>query len=317
MPCFAWACDPCALYHASRLQDRESGSGYLAIDHQFTEYDPTDNGERYSQKNGDQVEVFATTQFSVGYDLSDRAGLQVTLPLIYRESETFNNYRSSSDSDTELGDMILSTNYSLININSPQGLSFILGGSLGLKLPTGDSGTLESYEDSSTAESKFNYADSDFKPRHHPVSSASGGRVLTFGSGSYDYLTGLSFYSRYQRWLMMGAIQYTFRTEGDYNYKFADDLLFDFGPGYYFSLQDDFTAAARIVLTGEFKKQDHSNDELVKGSGYSNLFLGPEVVFTFLNSMFRAGIDFRVTSDEADADVMPDTRFRSGLTWRF
>jgi hypothetical protein len=313
----AWACDPCALYHAARLQGRTAGTGYFSLDNQHTSYSKTERGKTYSQKSGDLVETYSTTQISGGYDLSSRAGVQLTVPVIYRAAENFENYKSASESDTKLGDILLSSNYSLLTFESPKGAQFILGSSFGVKLPTGDTGTLESFSQEKQGRTAGVSDVTTSFQKHHPASTASGGRALTFGTGSVDYIFGLSFFGRMQRWLVMGATQYSLRTEGDFGYEYADDFIFDFGPGYYFYIQDEQTAALRLALTGEFKERDHVNGELVDGSGFSNLYLGPEILVNLETMLLRVGVDFRMSSDEAGATVMPDTRIRSGWTWRF
>ena len=313
----AWACDPCALYHAARLQGRAAGTGYFSLDNQYTSYSKTERGKTYSQKSGDLVETYSTTQISGGYDISSRAGLQLTIPVIYRAAENFQDYRSDSESDTKLGDILISSNYSLLNLESNKGTQFILGSSFGVKLPTGDTGTLEAFSEEEQVSSGRLADESTSFMKHHPASTASGGRALTFGTGSVDYIFGLSFFARMQRWLAIGSTQYSLRTEGDFGYEYADDFIFDFGPGYYFFIEDEQTAALRLTLTGEFKERDHVNGDLVDGSGFSNLYLGPELLVNLDTMLLRLGVDFRMSSDEAGATVMPDTRVRSGWTWRF
>ncbi len=307
----SWACDPCALYHASRLQDKQDNSWSVSVEQQTTDYERTSTAGKYSQKSGEAVDTFSTTQVAIGYDLSERFGVQLNLPFIYREATSFDNYRSDQESDSGLGDIILSSNYTLYSYREVQGLTLIVSALAGLKLPTGDTGTLEELEQNQSEAEQSKLA------RHHPVATASGGRVLTFGTGSYDYIGGVNLYARHSRWLGLAGVQYILRTEGDYNYEFADDLIFDVGPGYYFWLDDDVSVASRIVLTGELKAKDHSDGELVAGSDYSNLYLGPEFLATFGSSILRVGLDFRMTDDEAESVVMPDTRLRAGLMWRF
>lgn len=308
----AHACDPCALYNASRLQGHSEGTVTLAISEQFTEFDRASGFQDNSVRDGEFVEDFSTTQFTVSYDLTERFGLQGNIPLLARRYDNVEQFRSSEESDAGLGDASLIGTYSFVD-HKTSDWTVIAGFSGGIKLPTGDTGELGDV----VAEEE---QEEGLIPllAHHQVTSASGGRALVFGSGSYDFILGLNFLTRYQRYVAISNLQYTIRTEGDYNYQFANDLIGSIGTGYYFLLEHDHTVAGLISLYGEFKGKDHLNGELVTGSQVSNLYLGPEAIVTLGENVgVSAGLSFRITGEDVNATVVPDTRFTASVSYRF
>lgn len=299
----AWACDPCALYNASRLENRSAGSLNLSLSEQYTNFDKADSLDEESAQEQELVKGFSTSQFGLAYDFSDKLSLQFTLPLIARSFK----HGAEDETDHGIGDISLIGNWSFLNYESGDFLS-IAGASAGFKLPTGETDVLENLANENEEEL--------FK--HHPIASASGGRALTFGSGSYDYILGLNFYSRYQRYLLLSNLQYTIRTEGDFDYEFADDYLFSFGPAYYFLLENDFTVAGGVMLSGEFKGKDKQESELVSGSQISNYYIGPQLLFTIDDNLSaELSFDFRISGEDLNATVVPETRLRAGLAYRF
>lgn len=303
------ACDPCALYTASALEGHSKDSLTLSISEQYTDYSKSKETERYSQKSGEIVNGYSTTGFGVAYDFTERFGMHLTVPLIIRDVDTIKNYRSDRSTDSGLGDISLLGTYSFFE-HRKSDWTILAGAYGGVKLPTGDSGVLEDIaEEELTPDSSL---------KHHPIGSASNGRALTFGSGSYDFIGGLTFLARHNRLLFLSSAQYTIRTEGDFDYEFADDFLFSAGPGYYFALEHNYTVAGRLSLAGEYKGKDRFKNENVNGSAISNLYLGPQVFFTYDEHYAgEATVDFRVTDEDSVATVVPEWRIRAGLSYRF
>lgn len=303
----AFACDPCALYNASRLQGHRAGALTLSVSEQYTDFNRAEDIPENSVRDGEFVRGFSTTQFALSYDITEEVGLQLTLPLIARRFDEVERFRNTTDSDAGLGDLSLVGTYTFLNHNT--GSSAFLGGFTGgVKFPTGETGVLR---DVSAIEGSALL-------KHHSIGAASGGRALTFGTGSYDYILGLHALSRFERYLLLSYAQYTIRTEGDFDYEFADDLLFSVGSGYYFLLSHDFTMAGLLALSGEFKGKDKLDGARLDGSAISNLYLGPQLLFT-LNEKVGAelGFDFRITDEDRGATVVPEARLRAGVSYRF
>ena len=298
------ACDPCSIYTASKLQGFTPGQTSIFLSEQFTDFKSMlpDN----SIKTGELAKAYSVTQLGIGYDLNEKSSVQISIPLIGRTYDSYSNFRANSDSEFGLGDISLSANYAPISI-SKNGYNLTWIANTGIKLPTGDTGSLS---ESINANSKV------FK--HHPISSASGGRVLSLGTGSYDFIVGSGIIGRKDNYLLMTNFQYTFRTEGDFDYQFANDFIWDFGPGYYLLTEHNNTLALRAALSGEKKGLDQKDDKHVSGSKIDNLYLGPQILFTLSDNISGdLGFDFRISGNEADSAVLPEYRVRTGIAYKF
>jgi hypothetical protein len=306
------ACDPCSVFNSALLQGYVPNTFTFSVSEQNTNFDRANDLKENSIKDGELVRDFSTTQLSFAYDATDRFGIQLNLPFIIRRYDQIKQYRSSTETDSGIGDLSLLGRYSFINYKSRE-WALIANLQAGIKLPTGDTGVLEDVseeEGGSTIEKSFF--------RNHSIASTSGGRALTFGTGSTDYIAGLNMFARYQRFLILSSAQYTIRTEGDFNYEFADDFLWSLASGYYIFLEHDFTMAGLMSLSGEHKGLDSIDDQLVEGSKVSNLYLGPGLLLA-INKKIGAELnfDFRVTDEDSGAAVVPETRIRASLSYRF
>ncbi len=312
-PAAARACDPCALYNASRIQNPDAGDFTLAVSEQYTDFDRAGDKGPNSVRDGEQVTDFSTTQLAVSYSATERLGFQLNLPILARRTEKFETYRKSSNSDSGLGDLSLIANYAVV-YKREANWTFVTSLFGGVKLPTGDTGVLEDFSTGEEAEGEHH----KFRPKHHVIGGVSGGRALAFGTGSYDFISGVNLFTRLDRVLLLSSVQYTLKTEGDFNYEFADDVIFSVVPAYYLYLEDELTVAGGVSFSGEFKGRDHLDGALVDGSGISNLYLGPDVIITAGNGLgAELGMDFRVSNEDVGASVVPDMRFRGSIFYRF
>lgn len=307
----ALACDPCALYNASRLHDSEDGAISIAAFQQYTDYNTAKNLPKNSIRDGELVKSFSTTQLLVAYEATQDLGLQLNLPLVYRRFSELEKFKASSESEFGIGDATIGSNYTLYRENNPD-WSIYSAASAAVKLPTGDTGSIKS---STTTVAEIQSGATATK--HHAITGASGGRVLTLGSGSVDYILGTNAVARYKKLLLSGYAQYAIRTEGDFNYEFADDFLWAVAPGYFINLGHDHSVAAKLALSGESKNKDRLDGHKVIGSDFSNLYLGPEIQVTFGNIATELGVDFRVSSEDRDATVVPELKVRAGFSYRF
>lgn len=313
LACQVWACDPCAIYNAARLQGHSAGAFTVSVSEQFTDFDMASDSKSDAARDGEFVRDFSTTQFAFGYDFSERFGVQLTVPVIARRFQEVEHYRRSFDADSGLGDISLLGTYSFLNYRE-ENWAVVAGLTAGVKFPTGDTGVLEDISDDETE--SFDLEGRMLK--NHPIGSTSAGRALTFGTGSYDYITGVNLLTRYERYLLLAHAQYTIRTEGDFDYEFDDDFLWSVGPGYYVVLEDEYTIAALLALTGEYKGEDKLDGQALQGSKVSNVFLGPEVLFTIADSISgEVALDFRVSDEDDGATIVPEVRIRTGLAYRF
>lgn len=301
----ALACDPCTLYNVSRLLGHEENKYTISINENFTKFKSID--ESLIPRDGQVGTNFSSTQVSLTYDIFNNAGVQFVLPVIYRNYDVYERFQGKSDSEFGLGDIILNANYSPINYKAGNWTVFstII---LGLKLPSGNTGSLREIKPDS---------DTNNELKHHNLSGAQGGRALSLGTGSIDYLAGITNLILYDRFILMSNAQYSYRTEGSFDYEFGDDFLWSAGPGYYVHLGEDYSVALRAVLSGEHKRMDYLDNLPVSRSKISNLYLGPELIIIYGKRMlFDLGFDYLI-NDYKDSLIVPDFRIRSGIAYRF
>lgn len=159
----------------------------------------------------------------------------------------------------------------------------------GLKLPTGDTGALKNnsltLEEELTEDNANGHMDKPIISAHQDLAAAGGGRVLTNGSGSYDYIFGSSQLAHFSSYLISTSIQYTIRTAGDFNYRFNNYLIWSAGGGRFLFLSNEFPLALAGIFSGEHKDKDRLNGVKADSSQISNLYLGPQILFSF-NKIF-------------------------------
>src|SRR6266478_8026804 len=78
----ATACDLCAVYAATEAQGG-GGGWYGGIAEQFTYYNTLQSGGHTVANDGEYIDSLVSQLF-VGYNINNRFGVQVNLPVIYR-----------------------------------------------------------------------------------------------------------------------------------------------------------------------------------------------------------------------------------------
>jgi len=297
------ACDPCALYSALNVNQNTKGSLSLSIFEQLTTFEKGDQDAYYSLKDGERIKNFSTTQFNLSYGVTNDFSLQISVPFIIRHFDDVENFRAKSSTDSGLGDLSLLSQYSN-SFSFLRDFKLISSVYFGIKLPTGDTGSLSREQTN--------------KSKHHPVTGGVGaGRILTFGSGSIDFPLGGSVTIVKDKFIIPFGAQYTFRTQGSYDYRFDNDLYWYFNPGYLVYLIDDFSISVNGLLSGENKGADQDNGKRVALSSFSNVFFGPSISFT---SQSNLGFDLSYQTRVTDKDfgiIVPEDRLRFALNYRF
>lgn len=312
LPLESFACDPCALYNATQSTGLQSGSVRLSISEQYTSFDESDKLQQSSIRDGDVVKSYSNTQLSLSYDISSSLGLQATLPLILRRYDQYEQFRRSREEEFGLGDGTVIGYVEPISDRSGS-FSTVLSLFGGVKLPTGDTGSI-----SSSIQADELQTSQRMTAKHHPVGEAVGGRVLTLGTGSVDFPVGVAGMVRYDRAFILTSVQYTLRTEGAYDYEFADDTVWEGGLGAYLLLEDSHSLSLRIVGTGKHKASDRHQGMLVPDSALNNYYLGPRVVLTALSRwVVEGGADLALDTDQEKSTVVPDVRVRGAVSYRF
>jgi hypothetical protein len=239
-----------------------------------------------------------------GYNFNTRLGMQLNLPVIYRSYKRTDELGGiETGTEAGIGDVsLLGTLVAYRKMSQRQALTWSL--LAGIKFPTGSTDRLKE----------------EFAEVEEPIGPASGvhGHDLALGSGSFDGLVGSSFYGRWGRAFGTAIVQYFIRGSGDFDYRFANDLTWSGGPGYYVLLKDEFSLGLQAVVSGEDKGLDKFRGKAAEDTGITSVFLGPQLMWTWGSNLSgQLGVDFPVRRDNTALQIVPDYRVRVAFTWHF
>jgi hypothetical protein len=328
------ACDLCAIYTTTEGPKTHVGPE-IAVGEQYTHFGTLQlDGERVTNP-ADEFLDSSITQILLGYRIVPRFGLRLVLPIISRTFRRATAHGAQRGDESGPGDLSLIGD---VNLYEWGDLSSILQLSAfgGLKLPSGDSSRLkeESEEVASLpvgvyperARVREGSQESVPRPNHetgeHEVASGVHGHDLALGSGSVDGILGAQAFFSWYKLFFSGSVQYLLRTEGDFHYRYANELLWQAGPGL-FALSGhaetigSYTLALQAVLSGESKGRDTSHGEKAGDTSITALYIGPRVSLG-LGSSFSAdlGGELPVLQNNSELQIVPDYRLRGGITWR-
>jgi hypothetical protein len=299
-----FSCDLCAIYAASRARG-DVGSGIFAgVAEQFTHFGTLQlDGSEVSNPAGQYLDS-SISQLFAGYNFNNRVGVQFNLPVIYRSFRRTDGLGGiDSGTVSGIGDVSLLANVvPYQKVSEKYTVSWNLLG--GIKFPTGDTSRIAE----------------EFNEVEEPVGPPSGihGHDLTLGSGSYDGIIGTSLYGRWHHWFGSVQVQYTIRSTGDFDYRFANDLTWFGGPGYYLLLKDEFSLGLQVVVSGEYKGLDTFQGVSAEDTGITAVYLGPYFTLTWGTHLSaQVGVDLPVSLDNTSFQIVPDYRVRGALTWHF
>jgi hypothetical protein len=300
----AFACDLCAVYRS--LDAKETKTGFnVGLFEQFTHFGTLQqDGHKVENQAGQSLDS-SISQFITGYQFDNNLGLQVNIPYIHRSFKRPTD-TGGIDRGTEsgLGDISLLAHYRAYQHATEESIfAWDLVG--GVKFPTGSSDRIK--EELSESEPD-------------PGVQASGihGHDLALGSGSYDGIVGTALFASWQRLFVTGALQYTIRSRGDFDYRYANDLSWHIKPGGYLWLSHQGTLGLQLATSGEVKGKDNLAGVTAEDTGITSVFLGPELSFTWKERLSaELGAEFPVVSDNTALQLVPDYRIKAAVTWRF
>lgn len=287
------SCDLCSIYAATEAQ-AGSGQGWFGgVAEQFTYFNTFQSGGHDSLNPDAEHLSSLVSQVFVGYNLNNKIGLQLTVPLLYREY----GRTGAHGSEFGLGDLSIIGSVRLYSFLT-ESWTFTWTGLAGLKLPTGST-------------SHLNPAGEDF-------AAGIGGHDLTFGSGSVDGMIGTGLFARKSRYFVSANVQYAARTEGDFGYQFANDLIWFGGPGVYALLNHQQTLAVQAVVSGETKEQDTLHGVATGDTAETIVYLGPQVSYTWSTRLSaQLGFDYPLSVRSTGDQIVPGWRIRAAFNWRF
>jgi hypothetical protein len=306
-----YACDPCGMNNSVQVPGvmnslRSTGLRpnvwTIGVSEQLSTFKVRGENElRTTDKDLELIRNLSVTQFTAAYNVSSQIAWQINAPLVVRNYDHFERFAKVHDTEAGLGDMSFLSTYSPYSFNDVESRIFVAGLG-GIKAPTGDTGSLTQIvsDDGSSAGTQIQ------------------GRGLTLGTGSVDIPFGLVAYGRSGRLQMFSSAQYTIRTEGAADYRFADDLSWSAAPGWLFILGEEKSLATSLVVSGERKGGDHLNGKLLPKTAVNNVYMGPEVFYSVTGSVsVLLGVDLPISIDVGGAAVRPETRSRAMLSVAF
>jgi len=326
----AAACDVCAIYTATEMGESRTGFR-LGVAEQFSFFNTIKQDGEEIGNPADEYVNSSITQVLFGYGVTPRFGLQLNLPIIARQFRRLDHDGNIEHGNEDgFGDMSLIGHYLVwSDVRETTVFSFnVLGG---LKFPTGNPDRLGdelAEQEEVEAEAALRTAARRIRPRHtgpHPapgggpaVVSGVHGHDLALGSGSWDGVIGASVFWSWQRFFVTAATQFAIRSEGAFDYQFADDLTWLGGPGVYALLEHNYSLGLQAVLSGETKGKDTQQGVRLDDTGITALYAGPALTFTWGTSLAADfTVDLPAIQDNTSVQIVPDYRLRGGLVWRF
>ena len=298
----AAACDFCSVYCVCEAQG--TGKGFFAgAAEQFTHFGTMQlDGHKVDNEAGQWLDS-SIAQLFAGYNFTERFGVQFNLPVIHRAFKRPEGFAMDRGHESGLGDASLTGSFVVFEKRSE---AFTVRWSVlgGIKLPTGNSTRIAE----------------EFAEVEVPGAPESGihGHDLTLGSGSVDGIVGSSLFARWKQLLVTANLQYNARTEGDYDYQFANDLTWSFAPGGYLILNEKHSLALQLVVSGEDKGMDTFQGASAADTAMTSVYLGPQLTYTWSEKLSaQVGVDLPVLLDNSALQAVPDYRIRAAVSWRF
>lgn len=315
------ACDICSVY--TMLGARGSDLGvYAGLFEQYSDFSTLRlDGEEVPNDDGQSLRS-SISQVVVGYQFNRRFGVQANVPLIDRSFRRPEEGGMESGGESGIGDVSVIALWRPIESFSGDGVRVVslLGG---VKLPTGDSDRLgeELEEDHHEGEEEGGHA-AAFAALHdeHDEHGASGvhGHDLALGTGSVDYLIGGSAFVSKKRFYTRVTAQYAVRTEGDFDYRFANDTTWTVEPGVFVLLGHDHTLSVGVGVFGEKKGKDQQLGETLDDTGIEAIYAGPAIAYSRGEDLFgELNVDLPIDQETTALQIVPDWRARLAFTYRF
>lgn len=317
----SWACDFCSLYLASQSESGSSKGFYLGVSEQYTRFGTLQMDGQVVPNTINQYMNSSNTQLYFAYGINDHIGVQVNLPLIHRSFRRPFEGAIQNGSVTGIGDMSLLVKilpYRKMNDN----FSFYWKILAGVKFPTGSSAYLqEEANEVSEMEAGEGHDTHDHEGEEVEgglPSSGIHGHDLALGSGSYDAIFGTSLYTRYHRFFATLDVQGFLRTPGSYDYRYANDVQWNAGPGAYLLLGDLQTLSIQARFGGEYKGLDTLGSATMPDTGLTSVYVGPDLQYTWKKYVSAGvGADFPLLLNNTSLQIVPDYRIRGAITGHF
>jgi hypothetical protein len=295
---------------------------YAGVAEQFTHFGTLQlEGEQVSNPTGQYLNS-SIAQLVGGYSITPWFALQVNVPLIYRSFKRPEGFAIDRGTESGLGDISLLGKFVLFHHES--------GGSASLKFDDPKNPHFETHEPDFTISAlviggvKFPTGDTsrikeEFNENVVPGAPESGihGHDVTLGSGSYDGLLGGQFSVRAKSFFFQADSQFNLRGTGAHQYRFANDISWSGGPGYYFLRSRETIVGLQFICSGEHKDVDRFRGEAAEDTGITSVFLGPRFIVSHGKFSGEIAAELPVSIDNTALQVVPDYRLRASFAVRF
>ncbi len=245
------ACDFCLLSQGISPLDTMKGTG-IKISERYTLLDQLYQGSSKIANDGTQ-EVHWTTELTGFYGITPEFMVLMVLP--YKDGRT--NEAMGSGGASGLGDIALLGRYTFVKSETADATT-VMAGLAGVKFATGSTNAKTS--------DGMGYLDSHMQP----------------GTGSTDYLLGLSYSHSLSRFSVSANMLGTIATEGKFGptkHEFGNALNYDV-TGKYRVVPEAFDPArtqvfAALGINGEVRQQEKEDGVAVPDSGGNTVYLSP------------------------------------------
>ena len=219
------------------------------------------NGDKISDPL-DQKATRLILPTEIIYGVSPDLALTARIPVIYRTFEQTNTGDKTKKSSRGLGDIALRSKYRFWRRDS-LGVQQAAAVVLGIKLPTGDDGA------------------------DPPL-----------GTGSTDFLLGLTAAHEGRRLYAFGDLRYRLNTEAD-DLRVGDVFFYDVAVGFRPILTDYYRPdlVFLLELNGEVAQKDDRDGAADSDSGGHTVWLGPNFLLSYRNIMMKGGIRFPIVQE--------------------
>jgi hypothetical protein len=323
-PSRVFACDICAVYTATELQETRTGLR-VGIGQQYSHFTTLRlDGDEVSNPDDERLDS-SITQLLFGYQIHPRFRVQLNFPLIVRDFRRLTADGTQNGDESGPGDLTLTGSvlaWSWVSEASVVNLSFLAG----VKFPTGDSNRLREEEPPDPRDLlnehlrpfSIDRGGAAHGDGAEGVESGIHGHDLALGSGSFDAIIGGDLIATYDRVYWTTAIQYSIRTRGSFDYEYADELVVNAGPGFFLLAEDDYTFGLGATLLTETKGKDNIDHDILDDTGITSLYAGPALRFTWGPSLsVDLAADLPAIQNNTSLQIVPDFRLRGGVVWRF
>jgi hypothetical protein len=112
-------------------------------------------------------------------------------------------------------------------------------------------------------------------------------------------------------------VQFALRTEGTHQYRFANDLLWSGGPGYYIVRNRDTILGLQLVVSGEYKGLDRFRGQPAEDTGVTSVFLGPRVIASRGRWSAEISAELPALIHNTALQAVPDYRLHGAISVQF